>query len=238
MTSMSPPGPFDLLTQVAGDPVMRDIFSERANVEAWLRSEVALATAQAELGIIPRSARDAIAHVAHVDRIDLVRLWEETRVVGYPILPLIRQLDELLPAQERGTVHLGATTQDIMDTGLVLQLVAASDHLIALLDQVGDALEQRARRARDHRDGGANARNACGAHDLRGQARELPLRRHPAPRARGRDPRRGGDHLAARRRRHLGSIRSGVTAPAHDGRCRAGVACRGSPLACVPRPSG
>ena len=144
MTSNRPTASFDLLTQVAGDPEMRLIFSEHATVDAWLRTEVALATAQAELGIIPAHARDAIAEVAVADRIDMDRLWEETRVVGYPILPLIRQLDELLPPEERGTTHMGATTQDIMDTGLVLQLVAASDYLIALLDRVGDELARRA----------------------------------------------------------------------------------------------
>ncbi len=143
----TPTPTFDLLSQVAGDPGMRLIFSERATVEAWLRTEVALATAQAELGIISRHARDAIASAADPDRIDMPRLWDETRVVGYPILPLIRQVDELLPPEDRGTTHMGATTQDIMDTGLVLQLVAASDYLIGLLERVGDEL---ARRAAEH----------------------------------------------------------------------------------------
>ena len=144
MTSDRPPLNFDLLSQVTGDPTMREIFSERATVESWLRVEVALATAQTKLGIIPQSALDAIVAAAVVDRIDLDRLWEQTRVVGYPILPLVRQVDELLPAAARGTVHLGATTQDIMDTGLVLQLLAGSDHLIGLLGQLCEALASKA----------------------------------------------------------------------------------------------
>jgi len=144
MTSHRPLATFDLLSQIAGDSEIQRIFSERATVEGWLRTEVALATAQAELGILPRHARDAIAAVADADRLDLDRLWTDTRVVGYPILPLIRQLDELLPPEDRGTTHLGATTQDIMDTGLVLQLVEASDYLIGLLDRLGDALARRA----------------------------------------------------------------------------------------------
>lgn len=140
---------FDLLSQVAGDHAMQEIFSERATVEAWLRTEVAIATSEVALGIIPQSARDAIAKVAVADQIDLDRLWEETRTVGYPVLPLVRQLDELLPVADRGVVHFGATTQDIMDTGLVLQLVKASDHLIGLLDQLCDQL---AKRALEHAD--------------------------------------------------------------------------------------
>jgi 3-carboxy-cis,cis-muconate cycloisomerase len=144
MTSDRPRFNFDLLSQVAGDPTMRGIFSEHATVESWLRTEVALATAQVKLGIISQPALDAIMAAAVVDRIDLDRLWEQTRVVGYPILPLVRQLDELLPADVRGTVHLGATTQDIMDTGLVLQLMTASDRLIQLLDQLCEALSREA----------------------------------------------------------------------------------------------
>lgn len=147
MTSDRPPVTFDLLSQVAGDPAMRTVFSERATVEAWLRTEVALATAQAKLGTIPQRARDAIADAAVVDRIDLDQLWDETRIVGYPVLPLVRQLDALLPPADRGAVHFGATTQDIMDTGLVLQLTAASDYLIGLIDQLCDGL---ARRALEH----------------------------------------------------------------------------------------
>jgi 3-carboxy-cis,cis-muconate cycloisomerase len=149
MTTHRPPMSFDLLSQVAGDPEMRAIFSERATVEAWLRTEIALAEGQAQLGIIPRRARDAIALAADVDSIDLERLWDETRVVGYPILPLVRQLDELLPLAERGMAHLGATTQDIMDTGLVMQLTRASDYLLGVLDNL---CEQLARLAVEHAD--------------------------------------------------------------------------------------
>ncbi|WP_431311799.1 hypothetical protein [Pseudolysinimonas kribbensis] len=56
-------------------------------IDGWLRTEVALASAQAELGILPRHVRDALAAAADADRIDRERLWDETRVVGYPILP-------------------------------------------------------------------------------------------------------------------------------------------------------
>lgn len=149
MTSTAPSATFDLLAQVAGDPEIRAIFSERSTVDAWLRTEIALASAQAQLGIIPRSVHDALVAVADPARIDMDQLWVETRVVGYPILPLVRQIDELLPEEERGSIHLGATTQDIMDTGLVLQLVAATDRLMALLEEAGDEF---ARLAAEHAD--------------------------------------------------------------------------------------
>jgi 3-carboxy-cis,cis-muconate cycloisomerase len=138
--------PFDLLLTLAGDEVMADLFSPGAAVDSWLRVEVALAAAESEVGIVPAGAAEAIASVASVDLLDLPRLWHDSRNVGYPILPLVRQLDELLPEEHRGFAHLGATTQDIMDTGLALQLVAASDRLLTLLDQVGDGLAVDAKR--------------------------------------------------------------------------------------------
>ena len=64
--------------------------------------------------------------------------------MGYPILPLVRQIDGRLPVTERGSLHYGATTQDIMDTGLALQLAAALDRLETLTTALGDALASQA----------------------------------------------------------------------------------------------
>jgi 3-carboxy-cis,cis-muconate cycloisomerase len=133
---------FDLLTQLNGDETVTEIFSETSMIRSWLRSEVALARAQSKLGLIRPSDKDAIARVARVENVDRPALWAEARVVGYPILPLVRQLDALLPAENQGTLHLGATTQDIMDTGLVLQLIAAADCLQELVAQLGDVVEE------------------------------------------------------------------------------------------------
>jgi 3-carboxy-cis,cis-muconate cycloisomerase len=134
---------FELLSTLAGDDGMAAIFSEHAMIESWLRTEAALASAQAELGIVPAESRDAIATAALADNIDTGRLWAEARIVGYPILPLVRQVDKLLPEQHRGWLHLGATTQDIMDTGLALQLAAATtclrEQLRTLCDDIASA---------------------------------------------------------------------------------------------------
>ncbi|WP_213453198.1 lyase family protein [Rhizomonospora bruguierae] len=131
---------FDLLTALAGDPATAGIFAERSMVDAFLRVEVALAAAEADVDLITSGDAEAIAAAARVEHIDLDRLWADTRNVGYPILPLVRQLDALLPEKHRGTAHLGATTQDIMDSGLALQLVAACDRLDQLLAIAGGAL--------------------------------------------------------------------------------------------------
>lgn len=133
---------FSMLQRAFGDPAMEAVFSERATVESWLRTESALARAQAGIGEIPIERADAIVKACDIANIDLPALWAEMANVGYPILPLVRQVTERLPAAERGSLHYGATTQDIMDTGLSLQLAAALDRLSALTTALGDALAQ------------------------------------------------------------------------------------------------
>jgi 3-carboxy-cis,cis-muconate cycloisomerase len=138
---------FEMLVGLYGDEHTAQVFSEESLVGAWLRVEAALATAQGELGVLGAADAAAIGAAARLENIDTELLWAQTRNVGYPILSLVRQLDAALPAAHRGHVHLGATTQDIMDSGLALQLDAAADRLAALLGALGDAL---ARLAEDH----------------------------------------------------------------------------------------
>lgn len=141
--------PFSLLSRLYTDGPMRAIFSEEATVRAWLEVEAALARGQAELGLIPTGDAEAIATACRVEAVDLDRLWSEAANVGYPILPLVRQLSDHLPAGPDGRVHLGATTQDIMDSGLALQLRQALDRLDSLCIDVGDALAGLVERHRD-----------------------------------------------------------------------------------------
>ena len=88
----------------------------------------------------PRERAEAIAAACTLQNLDVPALWADTANVGYPILPLVRQVTDRLPASEQGWLHYGATTQDIMDTGLSLQLAAAIDRLVALTVALGDAL--------------------------------------------------------------------------------------------------
>ena len=134
------PQRFEMLVGLYGDDRMATILSEQELIGSWLRVEAALATAQGEAGVIGRDTAAAIARACVPGNIDPARLWRETRNVGYPILPLVRQLDEALPAEHRGRVHYGATTQDIMDSAIALQLDAASARLDELLGGFGDAV--------------------------------------------------------------------------------------------------
>lgn len=110
-----------LFRDAFGTPRMREVFSDFALVSRYAEVEVALARAEARCGVIPQAAADAIAARTDVAALDFDLLRRETDVVGYPILPLVHQM--VKQCGEAGRyVHWGATTQDIMDTAVVLQL--------------------------------------------------------------------------------------------------------------------
>ncbi|HWG02118.1 MAG TPA: lyase family protein [Trebonia sp.] len=134
------PQHFEMLLRLYADEPTEGIMSEETLIQSWLRVEAALATAQADLGVLDRADAEAISAACTPRNIDADRLWRETRNVGYPILSLVRQLDAALPEQHRGHAHYGATTQDIMDSGLALQLAAAASRLAELLGEFGDAM--------------------------------------------------------------------------------------------------
>jgi 3-carboxy-cis,cis-muconate cycloisomerase len=98
------------------------LFAETATLSLYLRVEAALAETEASLGIIPEHAAQAIAASATVENIDRERYRHDFAAVGFPIVGLVRQLTELVPDGLGEFAHWGATTQDIMDTGLVLAL--------------------------------------------------------------------------------------------------------------------
>lgn len=131
---------FSLLSELYADAVMTDVFSEHRTVEGWLAAEAALARAQAAQGVISEHDAQLISQAAVLSSLDLPTLWEQARNVGYPILPMVRMISAALPEGPGGRVHLGATTQDIMDTGLALQLVQALQRLDDLLRGFATAL--------------------------------------------------------------------------------------------------
>ncbi|WP_196259683.1 class-II fumarase/aspartase family protein [Pelagibacterium limicola] len=127
---------------------MRAVFSDTARYRSWLDVEVALARAQADLGLIPQEAAQAIAAAAKVENLDIVAMKIEFDRAGFAIMPLVRQLGKAAGPDAARFVHWGSTTQDILDTGLVLQMRAGLDLIAAELDAVCIAL---AALARTHR---------------------------------------------------------------------------------------
>jgi 3-carboxy-cis,cis-muconate cycloisomerase len=124
---------------------MRAVFSDEARLMGFLRAEQALATAEAEHGLVPSELGGAIAALSAGD-FDLKTLAQGTALAGMPIIPFVSALQAALPANLRGFVHRGATTQDIVDTGLVLQMRDAFALLEADLDAILAALIALAKR--------------------------------------------------------------------------------------------
>src|SRR5262249_6587707 len=127
---------------------LRAIFTEENRVQKWLDFEAALAAAQARLGIIPERAAQAIAAQARVENIDMAQMGAEMRRTKHSLVPMLRQLQACVGADGEW-LHYGATTQDVLDTGLVLQLKQAHRIFIRDVKAVGREL---ARLARTHRD--------------------------------------------------------------------------------------
>lgn len=137
-----------LFRDMFGTAEMREVFTDEALVGRYIEAEVALARAQARLGVVPKDAASAIEAAAKSIQIDYEKLRHETEIVGYPILPLVHQLSAAA-GEAGGFVHWGATTQDIMDTANVLQIRAALKIIARDLREVRDILKAMAKKYRD-----------------------------------------------------------------------------------------
>jgi 3-carboxy-cis,cis-muconate cycloisomerase len=104
------------------------LFSAEAYLSAMLRFEAALAEAQAEHGMIPELAAKTIADCCTFDQLDLPLLIQQVGLAGNPNIPLVKQLTATVKKTDPEAakyVHLGATSQDVIDTAMVLQLKSA-----------------------------------------------------------------------------------------------------------------
>lgn len=114
-----------LFGDLFGTDEMRAVFGDIGLVQSWLDTEAALALAEAELGIIPKSAAAIIERHAVAERLDLAAIRAGIREADHPLISTIWAFAGSCPDGAGEYVHWGATTQDIMDTGLVLQLRSA-----------------------------------------------------------------------------------------------------------------
>ncbi|HLX41145.1 MAG TPA: 3-carboxy-cis,cis-muconate cycloisomerase [Ktedonobacteraceae bacterium] len=111
--------PIDFLFSTPG---MSSTFSSEAHVRAMLAFEAALARAEARAGIIPQDAATGIAALCRVELFDVAALYREAASAGTPAIPLVRMLTALIEGDARKYVHWGATSQDAIDTALMLQM--------------------------------------------------------------------------------------------------------------------
>lgn len=145
-----PSGVFDsiLLSDLWSTAELRAIFCDEARVQKWYDVEAALALEQAELGIIPSEAAQEIAAKADVRAVDLAAIAQGIAVSKHPLVPAIKALQELCQPALGEWIHYGPTTQDIIDTGTVLQLKEAHAVFLRDLSEVARALYRLAERHR------------------------------------------------------------------------------------------
>jgi 3-carboxy-cis,cis-muconate cycloisomerase len=131
---------------MAATPAMRTIFDARAGAQAMLDVEAALARANAAAGAIPAEAAAAIGKACDAASIDIAALIQDGAVAGTVVIPLVAWLKSRVPGHA-AHVHHGGTSQDIIDTGLILQLRRGLSWLDEELAAMANAA---ARLARDH----------------------------------------------------------------------------------------
>jgi len=140
-----------LLDPLFGSTAMDEVFSDGARLQRMLDFEAALARAQAEIGLIPLAAAEAIASKCAARLLDAESLAAATALSLNPAIPLVKQLTVLVAKENTAAarfVHWGATSQDANDTGLVLQMRNAFDLLDADLKSLRESLIKMAKKYR------------------------------------------------------------------------------------------
>lgn len=128
--------------------VMADAVSDRAWVQAMLDVEAALAAAEERAGVIPAGTAARIAACCAVDRFDIAALGRAAAEAGNPVIPLVAALTRAVPSEASGWVHWGATSQDVLDTAMVLLVRRGLDLVLSDLDAIAAAC---ARLSHEHR---------------------------------------------------------------------------------------
>jgi 3-carboxy-cis,cis-muconate cycloisomerase len=115
----------NLLDPLFGSAEMDRVFSDTQRLQRMLDFEAALAAAEAEAGVVPKSAVAAIKAQCQASHFDLNQLAQKAGLAGNLAIPMVKELTELVASHDASAaryVHWGATSQDAIDTGLVLQL--------------------------------------------------------------------------------------------------------------------
>jgi 3-carboxy-cis,cis-muconate cycloisomerase len=132
------PAPSSLLLPMFSSAAMRVVVDDRARIQRMLDFEAALARAEAAVGVIPHEAMDPIVAASQADKYDLAALAAAAPAVGNVLTPLVAALTAEVAkssADAAAFVHWGASSQDAIDTALVLELRAGLDALLADLDR-------------------------------------------------------------------------------------------------------
>jgi 3-carboxy-cis,cis-muconate cycloisomerase len=126
-------------------PAVEPLFSDTAAIQSILNFEAALARAQARAGLIPEQFAATIASSCRAELFDLPALAQAMPSAGNLAIPLLKQLTAIVARNSPDAsrhVHFGATSQDALDTGLVLQVRSATCVLQADLDKILSSLAE------------------------------------------------------------------------------------------------
>jgi len=141
----------ELLGQLFGSVTVNEIFADRSRLQRMLDFEAALARAEAQVDVIPKSVVLPITQQCRAEFFDLAALGEATVKAGNHAISIVKHLTELVgqhDEQAKRYVHWGATSQDVIDTGLMLQL---RDALSAIQTDLNRLCESLTRLAEQHR---------------------------------------------------------------------------------------
>ena len=108
-------------------PKMRDIFDDTTIIQNILDFEAALAQTQAEMGIIPKEAAEEIQRKAKVENLNIPRIEEGVKKVGHSLVPILKEFQSVCDNGYGEYIHMGATTQDIIDTAFMLSIKRGFD---------------------------------------------------------------------------------------------------------------
>jgi adenylosuccinate lyase len=129
-------------------PQMTTIWSQETKYRIWFEIEAHACDALAELGVIPREAAAKIWEKGNAATFDVARIDEIERVTKHDVIAFLTHLSEIVGPEAR-FAHQGMTSSDVLDTCFSVQLVRASDLLLADIDALLAALK---RRALEHKD--------------------------------------------------------------------------------------
>ncbi len=129
-----------LLGPLVSDADVEVALGDEAFVRAMLQVEAALAAAQAELGLVPADAATTIGAVAGSLVVDVADLGRRSVAAGNPVSPLLAELTAALPEHIRPHVHRGTTSQDVLDTALMLLARDACALVVARVDEAADVV--------------------------------------------------------------------------------------------------
>ncbi|HLS32442.1 MAG TPA: adenylosuccinate lyase family protein, partial [Brevibacterium sp.] len=109
-----------LFGALEGDPEVDRHVDDVAVLSALVEAEVALVRAAARVGLVPGEAASAVDDAAQRLVVDIEELARRSVSGGNPVIPLVQELSAIVPESARPWVHIGATSQDILDTALML----------------------------------------------------------------------------------------------------------------------